>query len=387
MHRSAGQTGRRASAPISSGKTRNVRFDLPGYGAYDRTPIQILGLWRSRDPDRAGGASNRVEAMRQRRRRAIIWLTAAGMLLSGSHRLSAAQERPAPAASAEDATALAQVIDAAAAGRPAGELSLAWLGQHYIRSQGDSVYIPFTLTLDRKQLASSAVTVFIRAINRTPPPAGAPKYAWETAQSVDVPADGRFARAIALTPGTYDVFVAVKERGTAGAKAGVVKRELTVPSFANGELATSSIILARSLEQMAVPLAPDKQQDNPYVFGPLKVTPFLDDAFPKTGDLQVLFWIYGASQTAGKPDVQVDFSFHHVLPDGEKKYFNRTNPQELSTRTLPAEFNLALHQLLSSLSVPLASFPPGNYLLEIKVTDKPSGKSLTNSVNFAVSAS
>jgi len=43
--------------------------------------------------------------------------------------------------------------------------------------------------------------------------------------------------------------------------------------------------------------------------------------------------------------------------------------------------------LLSSLSVPLATFPPGDYRLEIKVTDKPSGKSLTNNVDFSVSAS
>jgi len=42
--------------------------------------------------------------------------------------------------------------------------------------------------------------------------------------------------------------------------------------------------------------------------------------------------------------------------------------------------------LLSSLSVPLTSFPPGHYRLEIKVTDKPSGKSLTSNVTFEVSA-
>ena len=94
------------------------------------------------------------------------------------------------------------------------------------------------------------------------------------------------------------------------------------------------------------------------------------------------------AQTAGKPDVQVDFSFYQRFADGEKKYFNKTNPQELNVKTLPAEFDLTRgHQLLSSLSVPLATFPPGDYRLEIKVTDKPSGKSLTNNVDFSVSAS
>jgi hypothetical protein len=37
--------------------------------------------------------------------------------------------------------------------------------------------------------------------------------------------------------------------------------------------------------------------------------------------------------------------------------------------------------------VPLASFPEGDYLLEIKVTDKIANKSLTREVNFTVSPS
>jgi hypothetical protein len=37
--------------------------------------------------------------------------------------------------------------------------------------------------------------------------------------------------------------------------------------------------------------------------------------------------------------------------------------------------------------VPLLSFPPGDYRLEIKITDKPSGKTVTQNVNFSVAAS
>jgi hypothetical protein len=311
------------------------------------------------------------------------------MLLVGAHHLHAAQERQASAtAEQQDAATLTQTIDAAVAGRPATDVPLTWVGNHFIRSQGDSVYVPFTIAVDRRQLPATMGAVYIRAVARSAAgSAPSAKFAWETLQQIEVPPDGQFSRAIALTPGTYDVFVAMKEKGAEKGKVGLVRHELTVPSFASGELSTSSIILARTLEQLPSPLPPDKQQENPYVFGPLKVTPSTDRAFLKTGDLQVLFWIYGASQTAGKPDVQVDYSFHQRLSDGEK-YFNRTNPQELNAKTLPAEFNLTMgHQLLSSLSVSLASFPPGEYRLEIKVTDKPSGKSLTNTVNFSVSAS
>jgi hypothetical protein len=54
---------------------------------------------------------------------------------------------------------------------------------------------------------------------------------------------------------------------------------------------------------------------------------------------------------------------------------------------LPPQFDVAAgHQLPGSLVVPLTSFPVGDYRLEIKVTDKISGKTLTQNVNFTVEA-
>ena len=172
-------------------------------------------------------------------------------------------------------------------------------------------------------------------------------------QFIDVPPTGKISRAIALPPGAYDLFVGVKDKGASllTGKIGVLRQELTVPALPATELSTSSVILAKSLEQMAAPLAPEKQQDNPYVFGPLKVQPSIDGLFAKAGELQVLFWIYGASHTAGKPDVQVDFSFFQRLPEGEEKYFNRTNPQELNAKTLPVDFNLAVRPSAAEQSV------------------------------------
>jgi len=326
--------------------------------------------------------------MRQSRHTAIIWLTVAG-LLAGTLHLNAAQERSSAAlpTAEQEGTLLGAAIDAVASGKQSADSTLSWMGHHFIRSQGDSVYIPFTISLGRRQQSSNPASVYIRAVSRSAPPVVPGKYPWDTLQPVEIPADGLLSRAIALAPGSYDIFVAVKEKGVTPAKIGVLRQEVTVPPFTS-DLTTSSIILARSLEQLPSALPPDKQQDNPYVFGPLKVTPSSDRAFPKSGELQVLFWIYGAAQAAGKPDVQVDFSFYQQFVDGEEKYFNKTNPQELNVKTLPAEFNLTMgHQLLSSLSVPLATFPPGGYRLEIKVTDKPSGKSLTNNVIFSVLAS
>jgi hypothetical protein len=117
----------------------------------------------------------------------------------------------------------------------------------------------------------------------------------------------------------------------------------------------------------------------------MTVVPSVDAKLKKAGELQVLFWVYGAAtDAASKPDVTIEYSFYQKMADGEK-YFNKTAPQPLNAETLPPQFSIAAgHQLPGSLVIPLASFPSGDYRLEIKVTDKPSGAQLTQSVNFSV---
>ena len=82
----------------------------------------------------------------------------------------------------------------------------------------------------------------------------------------------------------------------------------------------------------------------------------------------------------------LDYSFYVKQAEGEK-YFNKTAPQELNATTLAPDFNVAAgHQVPGMLSIPLASFPAGDYRLEIKVTDKASNKTITQNVAFTVAA-
>jgi hypothetical protein len=224
---------------------------------------------------------------------------------------------------------------------------------------------------------------------------------------LDAP-DGQLSRAVQLKPGQYVAFIAVKEKSPAPAggnqrndrnrnnnappaaaaaagPVGLLRHELTVPDYNVPDLRTSSVIVAQSVEPLTAALPPDQQEANPYVFGPMRIVPSSDGRFSKSGELSVIFWIYGAKEAAsGKPDVVVDYSFHQRLAEGEK-YFNKTAPQPLNAETLPPQFSIAAgHQLPGSLVIPLTSFPAGDYRLEIKVTDKPSGSQLTQSVNFSV---
>ena len=357
---------------------------------------------------------------------ALVVCLPAGSALA--QRGNANQNQQAPRPPDPDTISLVQMVDAAilaaSAAQPGdstqGDVPLKWESSHFIKGQ-NGVYIPFTVSFDPAAIKTSDVAVYIRAVDRSqlsavtaalkPPPAAqgnkppqpppVPKYAWDNINFLQKPADGRITRAVALPAGEYDLFVAVKERSAAAStpaanppaaaassKAGVLRHTVSAPDFSKAELQTSTVILARGVEPVAGQLSAAEQEANPYVFGPMRILPASESRFAKNAELQVIFWIYGATASAtGKPDVTVDFNFYVKQPDGMDKYFNKTAPQELNAQTLPPEFNVAAgHQLPGSLVVGLMPFPAGDYRLEIKVTDKPSGKVVTQNVTFTVTA-
>jgi hypothetical protein len=309
----------------------------------------------------------------------------------------------------QDIEALVKVVDGVSTSQqqPPADLTVNWDSSHFVKGQDGKTYVPFTINIDRSKLAAPGLAIYVRAVgkdaaaNTTAGTTGAAEkkdekkndkveYPWDNVHFVEVPADGKISRAMAVPGGEYDLFIAVKEKSTGdrkqpAQKVGLLRHDLSVPDFNKPELQTSSIIVADSVEPVATAMTNEQQQENPYTFGTMKIMPSADPKLPKTGELQVVFWIYGVSTDASKkPDVQVEYNFHQKTGEGEK-YFNKTAPQQLNATTLPPQFDMAAgHQLPGSLVVPLASFPAGDYRLEIKVTDKPSGKTLTRDVAFSV---
>jgi hypothetical protein len=305
-----------------------------------------------------------------------------------------------------DIQALVQIVDAAAEGtQPAPtDIGIQWEANHFIRGADGSTYIPFTLAVDAGALAAPDTAIYVRAVSKeSAEPAAEPnddsdddpavsEYPWDNVNFVELAADGRLARAVALEPGDYELFIAMKEQGPLEperndppAKAGLLRRDISVPDFRGDNLTISSVFIG-DVEALTTPLTPEEQVDNPYTFGTMRVVPSTDFRLPKSGELQVLFWIYGAAQTDGKPDMQVEYSFHQQAAEGET-YFNKTAPQVLNATTLPPQFDIAAgHQLPGSIVIPLASFPEGEYRLEIKLTDSVSGRTLTHNATFIVEA-
>jgi hypothetical protein len=194
-----------------------------------------------------------------------------------------------------------------------------------------------------------------------------------------------------LEPGEYDVFIAIKERSPAEpqrnqppAKTGLLRQTIAVPDFTGPQLAISTPIVATSIDPLTTPLSPEEQRANPYTFGgALRVVPSRDMRFKTSGEFLMVFWVYG-QPASGKPDVQVEYNFHHKTAEGEK-YFNKAQPQVFNASTLPPNFDFAAgHQLMSIFGVPLKSFPAGEYRVEFTIIDKRSGNKLTQNATFTV---
>jgi len=283
------------------------------------------------------------------------------------------------------------------------EVALTWHND-FLKAQQGQIFVPFSVQLDPGKLGTS-VAAYLRIAPRgstgLPAPAAgekAPAYPFEDVYFTELRSSGpgtplKMTRAFAVTPGTYDVYFALRERPTAQTaadapvKVAIIKQELTVPNYHTEELQTSSVLVADKIEQLTAPVTAESMKERPYVLGDSEITPAADMKFKKTEELQLVFQIYGAKYgTDKKPDVTVDYVFYQKDPSGEK-LFNRTPAQNLSKDSLPPNFDPeAGHQLMTGQGVPLASFPEGDFRLEIKITDNKAQKSITRDVVFTVVA-
>ena len=218
--------------------------------------------------------------------------------------------------------------------------------------------------------------------------ARAPSYAWENIYFTTMPPDGKSARATSQVQARRLRHVRRgqgqghgREEQDSMPKIGVLQKDAHGSRLQQGELTTSSD--RRSAIEQSSRRPPANGRG-----GPVRVRPA---ACPVDGrqvarrpTLDVVFWVYnaGLSTLTSKPDVQVEYSFNQKTADGEK-FFNKTQPQALNSQS---PYNVAMG-IPNFLEVPLVSFAPGDYRLEIKITDKPSGKMITQNVNFTVAAS
>ena len=286
-----------------------------------------------------------------------------------------------------------KLVDGVMAGEPGPTDVTMSLEPFFMKSQEARTFVPFVLTVNNAPAAPAAL--YIRVVNpaaQPDPKAKKVEYPWDDIHFIPAEKVAPTLHRVFMAPaGTYDVYIAYKERTPEKnapkgfvPKTGVLKTSVTVPDFYNGELNTSTVLVAEKVNMLSAPPNMEEARERPFAFGMQELIPASDMEFKKAEELSIFFQVYNSGlDQAGKPNLTLEYEFHKV-EGGAEKFFNKTNPQQVNASNLPPQFDPAKFPVPGGITVPLASFGEGEYRLAIKVTDKAAGKTINRDVKFTV---
>lgn len=319
-------------------------------------------------------------------------------------------------ATRREGEALVAMADARGRGEPVtSDFAIEWRNDFFKARPG--TFVPFTLTFPASALAEGPALLYVRVEGSAPArphrSKARPEYAYETIFPVSIehrPGEElfRLRRGFAVDPGSYRVTVVLKGpagQGRRGKSAALLERTLEVPDFWTSQLATSSVILAERIEPLADPVPAAELDEDPYAVGSHRIHPSATTTYNRQGELVVVFLVYNPTVTRERHfDVQVDYHLFRELqggdprPAGTRQDGPEARPGEYYvTRTSPQRFNPALMgprfdpssgaPVLAGQAIPLDTFDPGTYRLNIVVTDLLSRRALSRDVTFTVAGS
>jgi GWxTD domain-containing protein len=236
----------------------------------------------------------------------------------------------------------------------------------FVRVTEESVLTPFTIQIAYKDLAfqeqegihkcSAHVFGAITSIN------GRRVQTFEPDIEKSFP-DAEFSRALAthavfqqtvpLRPGLYKIDLVIKDMNSGNV--GVVSQGFTVPRIPDDKLAMSSLILAERIEN----LPPRQVGAGQFVLAGAKVVPNVTNEFQRDQDLNLWAQVYSLKVDEGthKPSATIET----LITRGGSVV------KKLTEQT--SELSGAAEQMTLTQSVPLNDFQPGDYVVQVTVTD------------------
>lgn len=310
-----------------------------------------------------------------------------------------------------DSAALVSLADARARGeRVHTDFDVEWRNDFFKARPG--TFVPFTISFPASALPDGPGLLYIR-VDASRPAASRPTrkpiaYAYETIFPVDIARGARdrieIRRGFAVEPGNYKVVVVLRgpEAAKGERRTAILEKQLEVPSFWTGELATSTIILADRIEALPDPVPPAELDEDPYAVGSHRIHPSRGAVYNRRQELIVVFLVYNPAVGPDKHfDVQVDYHLFRknrsgdVSPAGGRGetqgarpgevYVTRTNPQRFTPSMMGPGFDPAGGApVLAGQAILLADFEAGEYRLNIVVTDLFGRRTLSRDVSFSV---
>jgi hypothetical protein len=181
-----------------------------------------------------------------------------------------------------------------------------------------------------------------------------------------------YQKAIPLSPGLYRLDIVLKDVNNGNV--GVVNTRLAVPRFEDDSLSSSTLILADQIQRVSTHDIGLGQ----FVLGDVKVRPRIDANFSASDQMGVFLQVYNlkVDDKTHKADASVEY---RVTKD------KATDPAlkfDIAPDKLPEHGEeLTLENIIT-----LGSLSPGNYKLEVSVTDNLTKKTITPTTNFTVRA-
>src|SRR5438552_5958735 len=253
----------------------------------------------------------------------------------------------------------------------------------FVRVTEESVLTPITVLLQNKNLAFQEQQGIHRAVvhvyGKITGVTGcvAPGGVFEDTISQDIP-DALFKQSleaasihqkvIPLRPGLYKLDLVLKDINSGNV--GTVSQRLQVPRFPDDKLQLSSLILADLVEN----LPPSQIGSGSFILGSNKVRPNVNDDFRHDRSLNLWFQVYNLKldDASKKPSATVETL---ITKNGREVKKDVEQASELSN---------AAAQMTLSKTVSLKDFEPGEYSVQVKVTDNLTKDVIASAEKFTV---
>lgn len=184
----------------------------------------------------------------------------------------------------------------------------------------------------------------------------------EEALSIAQQKSSAYQKNLVLPPGTYKLDMVVRD--VVSGKTGVMKLGFVVPRYTEGELSTSSLILATKLEPLN-----GRMPTGQFVLGSMKVIPNASGIFKQDQTLGLYLQVYNVAidQATLRPSVDIEY----IVTQKDKQIMRIKEDGKSGLGQLTSQ------QITLARLVPISDLKPGFYDLVVSITDHVAGKTTT----------